>query len=334
MTKENFTPAKTYTMRETIKAMHAHRAARTQWLHDKPSLGIRSKYIEATLARTHDVVNGMQRTHRGWIAEKQALLDGYLDSVTPANVREHYLHGLDLTIKQAFQNRVNELNDASAVNIEITSERIQDIVTAYTVDFYGILKFARQKQLSPLRGVKLAERNFNLSLHEIHRLYSQYEDLPASIISYSLQGQTDPRAFLEKVRNNVANLTATYPDIPKSDIVYAASKYPANPEGFLRKRAKEIKRLTPLFPELIPYDIAYAVVNRPQDPESYLNEMFVRIKKLKQQYPDLPLTVIHLVAPQSEESKNRNIEKFRKERKIDEEKLTREAAEINGEKKD
>lgn len=287
MANERFKTTKTYTMAVTTEAMHDHYAQRRAWLNDKSYLGgTKSKYVYETLDRAHGVVELMERTHRGWIAEKQVSLTGYLDSVTPAKAREHYMHGLDMTIKQAFQNRVKEAGDAATVNVEMTDERIQDIVASYFIDFYGILKFAQKKDISPEKGIKLAERNFNFSLYDMQQLYDEYQDLPPSVVTQALSLHTEPKAFLDKVKNNIATLTAGYPDLPKSEILYAAAKNPDNPEGFLRKREQEIRRLTPLFPDMRPYDIAYAAVNRPQDPEGFLREMRNDTRRLSSAFPE------------------------------------------------
>ena len=254
--------------------------------------GDRSDKLKGIIRQANIVLNVMEKVHSPWVDAKKAILLPYLQNdkgsaeETNRDLLTAYKAGLARTLTQEF--KVCEAKSGKGFERITTVEGLENIIAAYTFDFYRILLVCRRYKLSGKTALKLAKLSYYHNPNSLRELDSDPEFAGLNL-SIKVRGLVDhPKKsetefFLQSYKEVVARLTvkgSPYVGLMPSVIGVAALFHINDPESFLQRYIKIVAKYSaedsPYY-GVNPSEIVKAALFHQTNPEKYLDKVMRRM---------------------------------------------------------
>ncbi len=237
------------------------------------------------------ILQNMSIRHEDWVNKKLERLASYGVTLHITDMEDSYRSGLRNTFIQDYRTgkKLNLFKNHNFSN----PEYIQDVIAAYTFDFYRIVTTSCRLGIEPIRAIQIAKHAHHHDPDTLAAFQKTYSGLPSYAITYALiNSPAYPETVLERVTKALKELPVKYPDIPR-DTILSIALYRNGPyEEQLNMIENMTKRLAPLFPKLPAYIITLAVVSYTNRAKEFLEDVESKISSLTPVFPSLPSHII------------------------------------------
>jgi hypothetical protein len=236
------------------------------------------------------ILQSMNIHHEDWVNRKLEQLSSEF-SLDITAIEDSYRTGLRNTFIQDYRTakKLNLVENHKFSN----PGYIQDVIAAYTFDFYRIVITSCRLGIELIRAVQIAKHAHHHDPDTLITFKKTYTGLPLYAITYAMiNNPAHPETVLERVTTALEELSMKFPDIPR-DAILTIALYRNGPyEDQLNRIQNMTKKLAPLFPNLPAYVITLAVVSYAARPKEFLEDVEAKISSLTPVFPSLPSHVI------------------------------------------